>query len=203
MTIASDDFFDLVVHEDPWGGHARTTEEIDVDLLNAFGKASDPRHADTDVALALLDLVRDDLTLSGTGKDARVPDAQMRLAIRTLNKVMARAGYEFALPFRDHASWREWWIRQGARNSYQARRDLLHDLFDPAIQALERHAAALPRTPAAAGGTTAPDGTKPPVRAADSGAAQPVYHITNEFHGVAPNVLVQGQTVYLADPDEH
>lgn len=137
MTISSDDFFDLVVDEDVWGGPSRTVETLNIGLLSSFGKAPDPEHTDPDVAVALLDLVRDDLTRSGTGKDPRLSDTQMRLAIRTLNQVMARAGQDFSLPFRDHASWKEWWLRQGAKNSYQARRDLLHDLFNAAMENIE------------------------------------------------------------------
>ncbi len=50
----------------------------------------------------------------------------------------ARAGHEFKLPFRDHAGWRSYWIRKGASGSggWQARRDLLSDLFDGAYALL-------------------------------------------------------------------
>lgn len=79
-----------------------------------------------------MDLVRDDLQLSGTSGDQRTSDMEMRTAVRALERASARAGHEFKLPFRDHASWRSYWIRKGASGpgGWQARRDLLGDLFD-------------------------------------------------------------------------
>lgn len=60
----------------------------------------------------------------------------MRLAIRALQRTTARIGQEFKLPFRDHATWRSYWIRRGAAGSWQARRNLLSDLFDESYAAL-------------------------------------------------------------------
>ncbi|WP_158647955.1 hypothetical protein [Nocardioides houyundeii] len=81
--------------------------------------------------------MRDDLTNSGTegsGKGS-LNDDDMRLAVRALQSVTARTGYEFKLPFRDHTSWRAWGLRNNAHGSWQARRHLLRGLFE------ERYAA--------------------------------------------------------------
>lgn len=85
-----------------------------------------------------MDLARDDLQLSGTSGGNRISDGNMRLVIRALERVSARAGHECKLPFRDHAGWRSYWIRKGASDSggWQARRDLLGDLFDVAYSSL-------------------------------------------------------------------
>lgn len=120
------------IEPDPWGGPGRATtiEDFDRDRMTALIGAPDPNEPDLDVALALMDLVRDDLLMSGTGGTPSISDEDMRVAIRALQRVSARAGHEFKLPFRDHSGWHGWWVRNGAHGNYQARRDLLGDLFD-------------------------------------------------------------------------
>lgn len=105
-------------------------EELDRERLTALIAGPDAHHSDLDISLALMDLVRDDLLLSGTGGGLSLSDADMRLAIRALARTSARAGHEFKLPFRDHIGWKTWWNRNDAHGSWQARRDLLSDLFD-------------------------------------------------------------------------
>jgi len=114
----------------PWG--SSIVDVIDSARLTALVSGPDKEHADLDVTLALMDLIRDDLQLSGTSGGQRISDADTRLAVRALERTSSRAGYEFKLPFRDHASWRSYWIRKGAAGpgGWRARRDLLSDLFD-------------------------------------------------------------------------
>jgi hypothetical protein len=83
-----------------------------------------------------MDLIHDDLMRSGTGGGEVLPDTDMRTAIRTLEVVTARCGQHFKLPFRDHTRWKTWWVRNGAYGSWQARRELLSDLFDGASATL-------------------------------------------------------------------
>jgi hypothetical protein len=115
---------------DAWG--TSFVEVLDVARLTALISGPEVQHTDLDVALALMDLVRDDLQLSGTGGGERITDANMRVATRALERAIARAGHEFKLPFRDHAGWRSFWIRKGASGpgGWQARRDLLSEIFD-------------------------------------------------------------------------
>lgn len=136
MPVTAADFWVAEERGDPWG--TSFVEVLDVARLTALISAPDPQHADLDVALALMDLVRDDLQLSGTTGGDRISDGNMRLAIRALERASARADHEFKLPFRDHAGWRSYWIRKGASGSggWQARRDLLGNLFDPAYASL-------------------------------------------------------------------
>jgi hypothetical protein len=65
-------------------------------------------------------------------------DGDMRVAVRALERTSVRAGLPFKLPFRDHTSWKSYWIRKGASGpgGWQARRDLLSDLFDEPYAAL-------------------------------------------------------------------
>lgn len=141
MSFTAADFWVAEETADPWKSDPWATsvvEILDNARLSALISARDPEHADLDVALALMDLVRDDLQLSGTSGGDRIADVGMRLAIRALERTSARAGHEFKLPFRDHAGWRSYWIRKGASGSggWQARRDLLSELFDGAYASL-------------------------------------------------------------------
>lgn len=135
MGITSGDFFVLGTPAASWD---TAKEELDRDRLTALIERPEPAHRDLDVALALMDLVRDDLTTSGTegsGKGS-LNDDDLRLAVRALQGVTARTGHEFKLPFRDHTTWRAWWLRNNAHGSWQARRDLLSGLFDEPYAAL-------------------------------------------------------------------
>lgn len=131
VMITASSFFVLVAA--PWDGpDTRMDEVLDSERLTALIAGPELDSSDVDVALALMDLVRDDLQLSGTSRGECLSDADMRLAVRALERASARASHLFQLPFRDHAGWRSYWIRKGAAGSggWQARRDLLSDLFD-------------------------------------------------------------------------
>lgn len=43
-----------------------------------------------------------------------------------------RVGVPLKVPFRDFTRFRSYWMRNGARGSWQARRDILDELFEPA-----------------------------------------------------------------------
>lgn len=137
MSLSSSDFYSWDEVPGVWGATG-SVEVLDTDRLTALISASDPVHNDVAVSLALMDLVRDDLQLSGTTGDSRISDPDMRLAIRALERSTSRAGFDFRLPFRDHASWRSYWVSKGASGSggWQARRNLLSDLFDEPYAAL-------------------------------------------------------------------
>jgi hypothetical protein len=144
VMITASSFFVLV--PGPWDGPDTHLDEVlDTQRLTALIAGPDAESSDLDVALALMDLVRDDLQLSGTGGGAHLVDSEMRLAVRALERAAARAGFTFQLPFRDHATWRSYWIRSGAAGTggWQARRDLLSDLFDESyakLMAAQDHA---------------------------------------------------------------
>lgn len=107
-------------------------EVVDSARLTDLISRPDSSHSDLDVALAPMDRVRDDFQLSGTSGGERIGDADMRIAVRALERTAARTGNDFHLPFRGHAAWRSYWIRKGAGGTggWQARRNLLSDLFD-------------------------------------------------------------------------
>lgn len=130
MTISAADFFILV--PGPWDAQGATSEQaVDTVRLQTLIERPEVGRSDLDVAVALMDLVRDDLQLSGTGGGEKISDADLRIATRALERSSERA-FAFKLPFRDHAGWKSYWIRRGASGTggWQARRDLLSELFD-------------------------------------------------------------------------
>jgi hypothetical protein len=92
------------------------------------------RITDVDAAVALARLVHDEFETFGTGgnpyADERMDDDDSARALLALRQVLKRLRIEFAPQFRDFRTFRQFWIREGAANSYQARRDILSRLFD-------------------------------------------------------------------------
>ena len=134
MALVSSDFFE----EDEfngWGGAKR--ESLNTAWLERLRQRPDSEHRDVDVAVALMDLVHNDLLLFGTGGGEALSDEEMRVAIRTLRAVTTRCGEQFKLPFRDHLSWKAYWLKNDGYGSWQARRELLSDLFDEFTARLE------------------------------------------------------------------
>jgi hypothetical protein len=90
--------------------------------------------SDVDAAVALARLVHDEFESFGTGgnpyADQRMDDDDSARALLALRQVLKRLGIDFTPPFRDFRTFRQFWIRDGAANSYQARRNLLNLLFD-------------------------------------------------------------------------
>ena len=132
MTITAAEFF--IVHTvDPWNGpDTHVQESLDIERLTRLIAGPETGSSDLDAALALMDLVRDDFQLSGTSGSERLGTHGIRVAVRALERTSTRAGHAVSLPFRDHESWRAYWIRKGASGGggWQARRELLSDLFD-------------------------------------------------------------------------
>lgn len=105
MSYNPEDFF--VVVEATWDGPDSVYEQhLNTGYLEELVQRPDQHISDPDLAMALLDLIRDDLLLSGTNGQHRISDAGMRIAVRALEQTAARAGYELRIPFRDHTDGR-------------------------------------------------------------------------------------------------
>jgi len=113
-----------------FGGSKRRFNENLVDELRRLPLAD---KTDIEVAVPLARLVHDELQAFGTGGGGELSDDQMREVLQALRAVVRRLGIDdFEVPFRDFTSFRSWWIKSGASGSggWQARRDLLSDIFD-------------------------------------------------------------------------
>jgi hypothetical protein len=103
---------------------------VKAELLDELRRRPLADTTDVEVAVSLARVVHDDLQAYGTGGGNAMGDEDLRLALQALTRVLGRLGIEFELPFRDFTAFNGWWKRNGAHNSYQARRDLLAALFD-------------------------------------------------------------------------
>ncbi len=124
-----DDFFKDEAH--PFGfGTSRT---LDHDLLVSLRRSPTPGGTpDRELVVALARLVHDELEAFGTDGSEQLSEAQIRDALLALQAVAKRLGVgELAIPFRDYATFKSYWLRNDAYGSWQARRNLLNMIFDP------------------------------------------------------------------------
>lgn len=136
--VRSDDYFIKmpVTPTDPWG--PRSELILKLDLIEALRVGSIQGVDDLDAAIGLAMLVHEELESFGTSGGERVTDAQMSVSLRSLHAVLKRLDVAFSLPFRDLSTFHSYWVRVGAKGSYQARRDLLEALFEPLHAGLHR-----------------------------------------------------------------
>ena len=131
-----DDFF----QESPDTGNPWDSQEteLNVELLAqlAQGTAHDPNPLET--ALSLTRLVRAEYESYGTEKaHLRTDEDEARAALKTLRMVLKRRGIVFNPPWRDFSSFQSHWHAEGARGSWQARRDIIEKVFRPIQDQLE------------------------------------------------------------------
>lgn len=119
--------------EDPvFGSLGVPTKRANEAILNDLKRGPLSTSSDVEAAVALAKLVHDDLQAYGTSGGNLLNDDQIWLAIQALHAVTRRLSVtSFKVPFRDFTSFHDWWVKNGAYGSYQARRDLLAGIFDP------------------------------------------------------------------------
>jgi hypothetical protein len=111
---------------------------LDIDFLRRIRANEDVGLSDIELAVALVRLVHDELERYGTSGGTRVDEREIRGAIRTARSLVERLGLELKLPFSDFGTFRSYWLREDASGSWQARRDILNDLFSDLHDQLER-----------------------------------------------------------------
>jgi hypothetical protein len=117
-----------------WG----QTTVFDHEFADKIRQRALPDVDDLDAAMALVQLVHDDLEHYGTGGGQRLTDEELGVALRTLRAVLKRLSINFEVPFRSFNTFRSYWIKHDMSNSWQARRDYLDGVFDPLHQQLVR-----------------------------------------------------------------
>jgi hypothetical protein len=116
---------------DPALGFALSQKRANEELLDELRRRPLAEKSDVEVGVALARLVHDELQACGTGGGEVMDDDQIRIAIQALHAVARRLGIdEFKIPFRDFSSFYDWWVKNGAYGSWQARRDLLGGIFN-------------------------------------------------------------------------
>ena len=143
LPMRADDFFIEQVNAerpgwdmsgDPW----TVTTNLDEELLDSLRRQSAAGRDDLEVAIALAQLVHGELESYGTNGQQRLDEQQIGLAIRALSAVLKRLGVELELPYRNFSTFRTFWMRNDCSGSWQARRDLLDERFEPLHHRLMR-----------------------------------------------------------------
>ena len=87
--------------------------------------------SDVEVAAALLRLAHDELEAYGTDGKQRTDERGIRLILRTSQRLLKRLGVVLDLPFSDYRRFRSYWVANDGHGSWQARRDILNEFFEP------------------------------------------------------------------------
>jgi hypothetical protein len=140
--VRVDDFFveteEATAQIDPWDPRTRLVQHFNHDMVAKLRQRPHAEWTDTEVAVALCRLVHDELEAYGTGGGEKLTEDQVATAIRALVAVTKRIGVDFDPPYRDFSSFRNYWLRNDGYGSWQARRELLAQVFDPLYTRLLR-----------------------------------------------------------------
>lgn len=136
--MGPDDFFEETESINTWTGEPTTTTKLRRDFLNELRAGPVAGTDDLDAAIALTHLVWDELIAFGTGGGNTLDDKDLTLAQRALAETLSRVGITLTFPWRDFTTFKSHWVRNGCSGSWQARRDLLENLFAPVQAELDR-----------------------------------------------------------------
>ena len=102
---------------------------VDWDLLDEIVSGNIDR-SDVEVAVALLRLAHDELEAFGTDGSQRTSEEDIRRILQTCRFLLKRIGISLDLPFSDFRTFKSHWVADDAYGSWQARRNILHHLFE-------------------------------------------------------------------------
>jgi hypothetical protein len=129
VDVRPDDFFSDDEIPGPFGNVGR---HLRMDLLTQVRQRPIEGIDDIEIAVPLAALIHDELEKYGTDGSQVMSEAEVRVALLALKAVDDRLAItDVDVPFRDFGSFRTWWTRHDAYGSWQARRNLLRDIFDP------------------------------------------------------------------------
>lgn len=128
-----DDFFTKTQESgsDPWNLAGRVVLHFNREMTNTLRQRPLEQWSDPEAAVALCQLVHEELEAYGTGGGEKLADDDLAGAIRALVVVTKRLGVDFDPPYRNFSSFRSYWMRNDGSGSWQARREMLAEVFDP------------------------------------------------------------------------
>lgn len=126
--MRSEDFFSS--EDSDVFGISVSTPKFDRSLVADIRRGPIADHGEVEVAVALARLIHDELEIYGTSGGQVLDDQEMREALVALNAVTRRLGVSLDVPFRDFNTFKSYWLRNDGYGSWQARRDLLNEIFD-------------------------------------------------------------------------
>lgn len=140
--MKEDDFYTETDSSFGGWGEQTITREFNTELVNAIVQGPIPDHPDIEVAVALARLAHDEYELYGTSGSALTSEHSV-LFTRALLRVLKRLGVDtFEIPFRDFDSFRKHWRLNGGHGIWQARRDMVDDIFEPLHELLDQRESA-------------------------------------------------------------
>lgn len=128
--MRSSDFFRDEIGQSPWGDGVSTTM-LDIDLVRSLREHPVEEHADASAGLGLVDLAQEELTSFGTGGGERLDDREIEEVLRTIEALTTRLAVPIEVPFRNFTTFKAYWLRNDGYGSWQARRDMVEELFGP------------------------------------------------------------------------
>lgn len=136
--MGPEDLFEETETTSPWTSEPTITTKLRKDLLNELRAGPVAGTDDLDAAVALTHLVWDELSAFGTDGRNSLDDKEVAVAQRALTATLARIGITLSFPWRDFNTFKAHWLRNGCSGSWQARRNLLEELFAPVQAELDR-----------------------------------------------------------------
>lgn len=109
---------------------------LDRELLDEIVSGENIHNSDVEVGVALLRLAHDELEAYGTDGRQRTSEEDIGLILHACRLLLKRIGTSFDPPFRDFRTFKSHWLANEAYGSWQARRNILNDLFEPAHREL-------------------------------------------------------------------
>lgn len=126
--MRENDFFEEAEASDVW---ARQQEALNTDLIERVHAGPLQSATDVEIAVPLARLVHDEYQNRGTENNPRISVHESRAVMAALRAVLKRLGLDFRPPFYDFDGFYSYWKNNNGSNSWQARRQMLSELFDP------------------------------------------------------------------------
>lgn len=126
--MRENDFFEEAEAADVW---ARQQEMLNTDLIERVHAGPLKSATDVEIAVPLARLVHDEYRNRGTENNPRISVHESRAVMAALGAVLKRLGVDFRPPFFDFDGFYSYWKNNNGSNSWQARRQMLSELFDP------------------------------------------------------------------------
>ena len=133
-----EDFFESSINHtiNSWN-LSQSDKKIRFDLVRNLKRGAIPGDDSLTTALALTRIVWEEYEAYGTDSSQSSSNEESRELLRTLILVLHRQGINLQLPWRDFSSFRSYWIANDGRGSWQARRNMIAQYFEPVRSELE------------------------------------------------------------------
>ncbi len=109
----------------------RNKIQFDMALIKEIRAGSVAGRTDIEIAIALSQLVHDELQAFGTEGGQSLNDAQIAAALTALRAVTRRLAIQFDPPYRNFTTFKSYWMRNDAYGSWQARRNFSATCLSP------------------------------------------------------------------------